>query len=612
MKPMLPQLQVDPPIGEDWVYETKFDGFRAILFLEDSDKIKLISRNGKNLLPQFPELNKYIQDLFEKFRPFLPCILDGELCILINSFKANFSAIQKRGRLRSKEKIVHFSHQQPCKYLVFDLLKISDENVTNKPFYERKTLLLSMFKTLQLPINVDYTHPALLQMVPYEKDFSQLWKQVEKFDGEGIVSKHLQGKWIEGKRSSQWIKVKNWKKALCFITAYDRKNGYFHVGVFRDNNITPIGLFKHGVNDEERKALLEVVKNNYQHEDNQILYVPPGICVELNYLELYEGQLREVFFSKFRFDLKPIDCTWEKITESTIDLPKSIDITHPDKPLWQHKKISKMDYISYLRFIYPYMEPFLHNRLLTVIRYPHGMYGEAFFQKNCPEYAPDFVRTFEEDGIRYIVCDCLETFLWLGNQLAIEFHIPFTTIQRKTPSEIVIDLDPPTRKDFAKAIEAANMIHEILLSLGIKDFIKVSGNRGLQIYIPLPIHSTITWEDSRLFTYFIASYLISKNENAFTIERLKKNRGNRLYIDYIQHAEGKTIISPYSVRGNENAGVAAPIHWEELNQPIQPDGFSMEKVMERIKLKGCPFSEFFNTDNEQPIQQVINFLKKKR
>src|SRR5690606_24921489 len=148
---------------------------------------------------------------------------------------------------------------------------------------------------------------------------------------------------------------------------------------------------------------------------------------------------------RFRFDCDWHDCTWDRLHVKTIQIPDNIDISHPDKPLWKNKSITKQDYIQYLAEISPHMLPFLKNRLLTVIRYPHGMYGESFYQKNCPDYAPDFIKTVEHEGIEYIVCNSLHTLIWLGNQLSFEFHIPFQTIESTGPSEIVFDLDPPSR-----------------------------------------------------------------------------------------------------------------------------------------------------------------------
>jgi DNA ligase D len=287
-----------------------------------------------------------------------------------------------------------------------------------------------------------------------------------------------------------------------------------------------------------------------------------------------------------------------------------VTITSPDKPLWPKPGIVKIEFINYLSKIAPYILPFLKNRALTVIRYPHGVGDERFYQKNCPDYAPDFVQTVREDDIEYIVCNNLQTLLWLGNQLAFEFHIPFRTSNNASPSEIVMDLDPPSRNEFTLSVEAALLIKEVCDNLHLKTFIKTSGNKGMQIYIPLP-ENKVSFNETRLFTEFLAHYLIEKEPNWFTIERLKKNRGNRCYIDYIQHAEGKTIIAPYSVRGNEDALVAAPLFWNEVKQSLKPEFFPLTIIEKRLKEKGNPFENFFMSKQTQPIFPVIRALKEK-
>jgi bifunctional non-homologous end joining protein LigD len=235
------------------------------------------------------------------------------------------------------------------------------------------------------------------------------------------------------------------------------------------------------------------------------------------------------------------------------------------------------------------------------------MLGDPFYQKNKPDYAPDFIQTQMSEGINYIVCNNLETLTWLGNQLAFEFHIPFQTIKAKGPSEIVFDLDPPSRDYFHLAIKAALMMKEVFDGLKLLSFIKTSGNKGLQVYIPLP-ENTFSYDDTRKFTEFMAHYLITKEPDYFTIERLKKNRGNKLYVDYIQHAEGKTIISPYSARGNEDALVATPLFWEEVTEELSPLQFPLDSIMDRINKVGDPFQSYFSAKQNQPFHDILTFL----
>ncbi|WP_174733038.1 DNA ligase D [Mesobacillus harenae] len=607
MKPMLPTLSFDVPVGEEWRYEVKYDGFRAIL--EWDQNIMLSSRNGNPLDSLFPEIKNFLLSHEEIFRPFLPLTLDGEVVLLANPYKSNFGEVQVRGRMRSDERIHEQSSKKPCHLMIFDLLRLKGENMSNQPYDKRRNQLIALFQETGLPLDPQMDSDRLVQLVPSKSDFNSLWEKVTLFDGEGIVAKKQNSSWQEGKRTEAWLKYKNFKYVSCIITAYEKANGYFSIAVLKDSEPVQIGTVLFGFKPEEKSALFETIKQNKLSEDKRFLYAAPAICIEVKYLELYQGELREPHFHKFRFDLSPDACTFERFLQQQKNLPEDIQITHPDKPLWGEPLIQKMDYINYLRDISPYMLPFLKDRVLTVIRYPHGVVGgEAFYQKNRPDYAPDFVQTHVEEGIDYIVCNNLKTFLWLGNQIAIEYHIPFQTIHSKGPSEIVFDLDPPSKDAFQLAIKAALLIKTVLDQLNLISFIKTSGNKGLQIYIPLP-ENKFSYEDTRLFTEFVAQYLISSDPDSFTIERLKKNRGSRLYVDYIQHSAGKTIVAPFSPRGNPRATVAAPLFWDEVDETLSMERFQITSMVQRIKKDGNPFAEYFSAKEEQLFEPVLNFLK---
>jgi bifunctional non-homologous end joining protein LigD len=610
MKPMLPTLLFDPPKGEDWFYETKFDGFRCICTI-DVDKVTLVSRNENSLLPQFPEIAHFITSIKEDLFPFLPLVLDGEIVILDNEFKSDFGAVQIRGRMKDKKKIGVEALKRPSRFLAFDLLSIKGKSIVGKSYAKRRESLINLFTKINLPLKPNVERDENIQLIYSYRDFENLWDKITLYDGEGIVAKNKSSLWEEGKRSPQWIKHKNWKMVSCFVTAYDKENGYFHVAVYKDHDIFPIGLVLFGFKPEEKQTLAEIVKQNKTDEDPKYVYAPPGICLEIKYLEWYENQLREPHFNQFRFDLVPEDCTYESFYFSQKNFPTGVEITHPDKPLWKVPLINKMEYLFYLREISPYMLPFLRDRTLTVIRYPHGLFGEPFYQKNCPDYAPDFIKTYLMEDINYIVCNDLKTLLWLGNQLSIEFHVPFQTKFSKGPSEIVFDLDPPSKDEFSLAIKAAIYIKQILDQLNLIGFIKTSGSKGLQIHIPLP-ENQYSFDDTRLFTSFIADFLVSKEPNLFTIERLKKNRGNRLYIDYVQHAEGKTIIAPFSARGREWASVAAPLFWDEVNEQLKIEQFTIQNMYERVRKLGSPFQDYFNLKEQQPFGPVLQFLKQNK
>jgi bifunctional non-homologous end joining protein LigD len=608
MKPMLPSLTFEQPIHPDWLYEVKYDGFRAILDW-NSQGISLTSRNGKPLIPQFPEIKEFLLKYVKQFKPYLPLQLDGELVSLENTHKANFSAIQVRGRLKSIKKIVEQASLSPCHLMIFDILMMAGKPLQSAAFHDRKMELINLFQKIGLSLAVDPYDGQLVQLVQAHENFDMLWEMVVLYDGEGIIAKQKNSFWEEGKRSLQWLKYKNWKYVSCFISSYDKTNGYFYVSVYKENKVHGIGQVLFGFKPEEKQALQKTINQNMLKEDGQIIYVKPAICLEVKYLELYENQLREPHFDRFRFDLEAEACTYDLFIFGQKNLPEDIAITHPNKPLWEKHDIQKADYILYLREISPYLLPFLKERLLTVIRYPHGMFGEPFYQKNCPDYAPEFVQTHNADGIDYILCNNLKCLVWLGNQLAIEFHVPFQTINSNGPSEIVFDLDPPSTDAFQMAIKAALLIKEVLDQLKLIGFIKTTGNKGLQIYLPLP-ENEFSYDDTRLFTSFIAEYLISKDPESFTIERMKKNRRNRLYVDYVQHSEGKTIVAPYSPRGNVQAGVATPLYWEEVNDKLELVSFTMKNALKRIRQQGDPFKDYFQTKQIQQFGPVLDFLRK--
>ncbi|WP_256975577.1 non-homologous end-joining DNA ligase [Paenibacillus sp. MY03] len=396
-------------------------------------------------------------------------------------------------------------------------------------------------------------------------------------------------------------------RGVFVVLGYDRMQDSFIAGLLQGSGEwTAVGSFREGMKPEERETLAKTIVDNREADGGlrTLVRTKPGICVELGFDGLSAGDIGGMnlasavvhlvhpAFCSFRFGEKADTCSWSRLIVDNADLLPKAGLTHPDKPLWASAGIAKEDYAAYLIRIAPRLLPFLQNRVLTSIRYPHGVPGELFYQKNCPTYAPPFVRTSESAGINYIVCDDLSTLVWLGNQAVIELHVPFQRIGEANPLEIVLDLDPPSRKEFALAVRAAIEIRQVLDRFGITGYPKVSGGKGIQIHIPLGPENTVTYDDTRVFTSFVAEYLVQKFPALFTIERLKKKRGGRLYVDYIQHAPGKTIIAPYSARGTETATVAAPLEWDEVNDGLAPEQFTIPSVLERLHTRPCPMRNY--------------------
>lgn len=606
MKPMLLTSAPNVPTSNDWIYEVKYDGFRCILKW-DTGGVTLVSRNDKNLTEYFPEIVEFCQVMQDRMNPHLPIVLDGELVYLQNDFKSNFSIVQSRGRMRTKKTIIESGEKFPCNFIAFDLLQINGEDITQTSLEIRKNKLHSLFKTLNFPLSPSYKDKGNLQLIVVSHKGEPLWEKITEWNGEGMIAKRKNSHWESGKRTNHWLKVKNWRIVTIILTLFDQMNGYFNGAVYDEDELIEVTTFRHGLEDEELQTLSAFFQANGTKTSTTTWTLPPSICIDVACIDFDGKKLREPRFEAFRFDISPTEATWKKMLRSLNSVPDKVEITHPDKPIWPAIGLVKDDYIYYLQEVAPFLLPFLQNRLLTTIRFPHGVPGESFYQKNAPDYTPSFIKTSVEEDIEYIVCNDMKTLLWLGNQLAIEFHIPFKTIDTIYPTEIVFDLDPPSVDDFSLAVEAALSMKAIFDKFNLHSFIKTSGGKGLQIYIPLP-KDTFTFEETRVFTEFVCRFLVEQNPKWFTIERMKKNRGNRLYLDYIQHAEGKTIVSPYSPRGNEFGLIATPLDWHEVNGGLSPKNFPIPAVLGRIKNKGDLFKDFYKIGEKQPFEPVLKTL----
>jgi bifunctional non-homologous end joining protein LigD len=262
---------------------------------------------------------------------------------------------------------------------------------------------------------------------------------------------------------------------------------------------------------------------------------------------------------------------------------QEISLTNPDKLLWPESGITKLHYMQKLIVLAPYLLHYCQNRYLTTIRYPDGINGKSFYQKNIPSTAPPFVKSAKKQGVNYIVLDSLSTLLWLGNLAALEFHSSFEYVGGEEPAEWVLDIDPSVENE-PRLMEAIAIIGDMLKSLGINSIPKTSGATGVQIIIP--IIKGHTFEQLRKIGHFLGEFLTEKYPNLFTIERLKKNRGNKIYIDYVQHSPGKSLSAPYTPRGRKHATVSTPLYWVEVNQNVDPQIFNLLTIEERLKKHG--------------------------
>jgi bifunctional non-homologous end joining protein LigD len=604
---MLLTAATDIPVGKNWLYEVKYDGFRCLLEWEEESPI-LMSRNGNILNSMFPETITFCQTIQDQIQPFLPIKLDGELVYLSNDVQSTFSIVQVRGRMRTQSVILKHSTEFPCHYIAFDLMEINGESQSNQSIEKRKKVLQNLFKSLKLPASVDRENPNLVQAIDVYKQSKVVWNKVQIGNGEGIVAKEKSSRWESDYRTANWVKIKNWKYVTVILTRYDKGNGFFHGSIYNRETLNEIVTFRHGLSEDERKTLSLLFQSNGKTSAQGIWELEPSICVDIACIDFDGKHLREPRFHAFNFETSPSDCTWRHMQRQLFPLPEKLQITNPDKPIWPKIGVEKDDYLLYLQNVSSMILPFLRDRLLTVIRYTHGAGKESFYQKNTPDSVPDFIITKQEEDTRFLLCNNVESLLWLGNQHALEFHIPFQTHFTNKPMEIVFDLDPPSVNEFPLAIESAVRMKAIFDQFGLPSYVKTSGRKGLQVYIPLPLDA-FTYEETRVFTKFVCHFLCEQEPQWFTTERLIKNRNNKLYLDYVQHKEGKTIIAPYSPRGTDQGLIATPLHWNEVNESLRPDQFTIHSVMDRLKKQGDPFRDFRNNIDGQTFKKVLKELK---
>ena len=288
---------------------------------------------------------------------------------------------------------------------------------------------------------------------------------------------------------------------------------------------------------------------------------------------------------------------------------KLIHVNNVDKLLWPEAGVTKMQFIKEMVQLAPYILKYGGNRLLSTIRYPHGISGKSFYQKSVPKNAPDYIGSSIFHDKEYIVMENAASLVWLCSMACLEFHVAFNTCDKPDyPSYLVFDLDPSEENNFESVKEVALSIKETMESLALESFIKTSGATGLQIFIPT--NARYDYGNARSLNLFFAEYFVEKMPRLLTIERFKAKRGGKIYFDYLQMWQGKSLIAPYSTRAVETANVSMPLAWEELER-VRPSDFTIKNAVKRLHSKGDMFSDMFMCKNE-PLDEILKTISKGR
>jgi len=269
---------------------------------------------------------------------------------------------------------------------------------------------------------------------------------------------------------------------------------------------------------------------------------------------------------------------------------KKIAFSNLNKVFWPAEKYTKGDLIDYYRAVSKWLLPYLANRPVVLTRFPDGIDGKSFYQKDAPVFAPEWVRTvpvWSEDTqreIKFFVCDDEESLLYLANMGSIPIHIWASRAgSLELPDWCVIDLDPK-EAPFSDVIRCAQVLRSVCEAVGLPSFVKTTGKTGLHILLPLG--RQCTYEQSRMLGELLARVVLRETGDFATITRHVTKRGDKVYLDYLQNRHGQTIVAPYSVRPLPGATVSMPLTWDEVDGSLDPRVFTIRTALDRLEKAG--------------------------
>ncbi len=607
IKPMLATLVKEPFDDEEWLFEVKWDGFRAFAFL-NQNKIELKSRNNLSLNSKFPIIIKDLQKIKEKV------ILDGEIVVLDPHGRSDFQLMQN---YQEKGGALY--------YYVFDLLYLNGKSLRDLPLIERKELLKKI---------IDGSNVNQLRYSKHIiKDGKAFFHEAAKKHLEGIIGKKILSSY-QSKRSNDWVKIKTQLRQEVVIGGFTeprgsrKEMGALLVGIYDENHqLQYAGHVGGGFNAKTLKEIVSRLTPLIQEKspftlppkpNAPVTWVKPKLICEVSFSEwTKDNHMRQPIFQGMREDKDPKSIIREipdlvpKIKNQKKSAAKQeISLTNLEKIFWPKEHYTKGDLIEYYRTIAKTILPYLKERPIVLRRFPNGILGQDFHQKNIDFSLPDGITTCpvkQENRVdHFLLIDSLNSLLFAINLGSIDLHPFLSNIHHlDNPDYCVIDLDPHDIP-FKYVIDVAIYYHEILQQLNVPHFCKTSGGKGLHILIPLkPVYS---FDQSRQFAEIISLLVHQKFPKITSLERNPRQRPNKIYLDCLQNRTGQTIVAPYCIRPRPKALVSTPLEWEEVNQTLDPSTFTMQTIPARIKKKGDLFKNILKKRTN--LQLVINKISK--
>lgn len=608
IKPMLATLTKTPFDDKEWIFEIKWDGYRAIAEI-GPDSPRFYSRNGIDFSDRFPVIYQALQKISHK------AVLDGEVVLLNENNLPDFQKLQYYEN--------HLNY--PLIYYVFDLLSLDGKDLKDIPLTDRKALLQKLLSRQKIVRYCDHVKGEGIAFL--EKAHEQ--------GLEGIIAKKADSMYIPGRRSREWLKMKNVQSTEVVIAGYTApKGGRHHFGSLvlankKGNGWQYRGHAGTGFSDEMLRELkkkmktLETTESPFSRKvpvNGDVTWLKPRLVADIAYSEITRDKIfRHPVFLRLRDD-KTASAVNEETVEDQLETSREeikgtgknkVTITNPHKIFWPDEGYTKGDVVNYYEKIAPFILPHLKNRPLSLKRNPNGIRDEGFFHKDAGENAPPFVTVFPVESessqkiIDYIVCNNLPTLLYLANLGCIEIN-PWNSTKQypDNPTWMVIDIDPSDKNDFSEVVDVALTTHSVLEKAGVQSFCKTSGASGLHVYVPLK--NKYDYDTVKDFAHVVAALVTEQMPDNTTLERSLKKRGPRIYIDYLQNRSGQTLASVYSLRPRAGATVSAALDWKEVNHRLSPSQFTILNMPERLRKKGDLFKEILtgNTNLEKALKKL--------
>lgn len=653
IKPMKATLVDEPFDDPDWLYEVKWDGYRAIAVI-DKDSAELISRNNIPFDKYYP-INKLLKD----WR--INAVIDGEIVVLNDKGTSDFGALQN-WRSEADGNLV---------YYVFDILWYEGKDLTQLPLEQRLAILQSV-----IPTDDD----RIRQSKSFAANGVEFFEAAEKIGLEGIIAKKASSVYTSDLRSKEWLKIKVQRRQEVVIAGFTKNAGTSKafsaliLGVYDGKTLRYAGKVGTGFSDKLQKEMMEQFKPlitdkvpfdvepdvdkpsrfRPQRMGAKPTWLKPQLVCEINFAEVTsDGVFRQASFKGTRVDKKAKEVVLEtpKDTEETIEQtdaepkkshqaikpPKDKDrktllnpkdetqvrkicghdikFTHLSKVYWPEDGITKRDMFNYYYRVAEYILPYLVDRPMSLNRFPNGIHGKSFYQKDVKGKAPDWItKTFPyttSDGEHkeYLVGSDESYLLWMASLGCIEMNPWFSRAQSPdNPDYCVIDLDPD-KNTFDQVIEAAQEVHKVLDAIGVPSFPKTSGSTGIHIYIPMG--AKYDYDQTQMFAKLIVQQVHEQIPDYTSLERMISKRKGKMYLDFLQNRPGATIACPYSLRPKPGATVSMPLSWDEVKPGLTMRDFHINNATDRLKETGDLFKGALGKgiDLEKTLKKAKSIFK---